>query len=242
MGNSNISAWRENTIDGSSVIRVENGNARSISSTQPTWSNYNEKYRAQGANERQEINTFIVTSESENVGDLDKDEFRVSRDFRAYDFNDTRPTTCGEHREHEQNSKNYVNSKNRGPSVSRLSDVSDNTMSRWRVSTSPDDRLSLPSAKRQWDKTTQPLHLTVIISQGRTSKFIAASTCQAVADLKSQQQSATDRAVFLTTVITMWVVCGHAIHPYSHGTLEHRPTSMKSTQWVLYLSVPQLTR
>ena len=164
------------------VIRVENGNARSMSSTQPTWSSSNGKYRAQGANERQEINTLIVTSESENVDDLDKDEFRVSRDFRAYDFNDTRPTTCGEHREQEQNSKNYVN---RGPSVSRLSDVSDNTMTCWRVSTSPDDRLSLPSAKRQWDKTTQPLHLTVIISQGRTSKFIAASTCQPVVDLKS---------------------------------------------------------
>ena len=155
MGSSN-SAWGDKTIDRSSVIRVEMGNVRSISSNQPMLNSSNEKYRAHGANERQEVNTFIETSESENVADLDTDEFRVSRDFLAYDFNDTRPPTCGEHRKQEQISKNmkvYVskNSKNhvkRGPSVSRLSghDVSDNTMTRWRVSASPDDRLSLPSA------------------------------------------------------------------------------------------------
>jgi len=100
----------------------------------------------------QELNPLIAMSGSESVGDLEKDEFRSSRDYIAYDFNDT--CQMGEHREHEQNSYSY---SNRNPSASRLSEVLDNPLTqsevldtpvaRGRVSTSPDDRLSLLSVK-----------------------------------------------------------------------------------------------
>ena len=147
VGNSN-SAWRDKTVEEFSVIRVENGNASSFSSDQPTVNSDSVKYWTHG----QELNPLIAMSGSESVGDLEKDEFRSSRDYIAYDFNDTRQ--MGENREHEQNSNSY---SNRNPSASRLSEVLDNPLTRsevldnpvarWRVSTSPDDRLSLPSIK-----------------------------------------------------------------------------------------------
>jgi hypothetical protein len=89
VGNSN-SAWGENTIDGLSVIKVESGNASSISSNQPTLNSSSEKYRARGVNERQEVNPLIALSDSGVVNDLEKDEFRFCRDYLAYDFNDSR--------------------------------------------------------------------------------------------------------------------------------------------------------
>jgi hypothetical protein len=121
----------------------------SISSNQPSLNNSCEKYRACGVNERQEVNPLIALSDSERVNDLEKDEFRFSGDYLAYDFNDS----CqSEHREQEQKINNDSNGT---PPVSilyevlgnpvDLSVVADNPCTRWRVPTSPEDRLSLPS-------------------------------------------------------------------------------------------------
>ena len=79
------------------LVRI--GRVVSISSNQPSLNNSCEKYRACGVNERQEVNPLIALSDSESVNDLEKDEFRFSRDYLAYDFNDTRQS---EHREQEQ--------------------------------------------------------------------------------------------------------------------------------------------